>query len=162
MLSDSQYILETIQRAKAGDASCGEEALDLFISAVYASKIGGTTSAHQTLAEYIAGCLNSFTQGESLDIALRVSELKKRGQPQGTNKHDKTAYAALLVLLARELGSAERAKNRVLEIDSECGYKKRALDEIYTAHAPMRNLHRDDLIAWLNPRLRKVFRNSLR
>ena len=162
MLSDSDYILQTIERAKAGDAACGEEALDLFVGAVYSSQIGGATEAHQRLAEFIAACFNRFAQGESLDVALNVAGQRRKGQPRGTTKDDKTAYAAMLILLARQLGSAERAKDRILQFDAECGYKKRALDSIYKTHAPMRALDHDDLIACLNPRLRRVLTDSLR
>jgi hypothetical protein len=118
MLSDSDYMLQTIELAKAGDAACAEEALDLFVSAVYSSQIGGTTEAHQRLAEFIAACFNRFGHGESLDVALKVAGQRKKGQPRGTTKDDKTAYAAMLILLARQFGSAERAKDRVLQFDA--------------------------------------------
>jgi hypothetical protein len=103
----------------------------------------------------------------TLDDAFGVGEKRGVGQQRGTRKVNETSYAAVLVLLKRQLGSANKAKSTVLEYeeDSKTGktpISKRKLDTIYAQHEPLRDGDHDFLVAMLTPRHRKLFEKTLR
>ena len=71
-----------------------------------------------------------------------------------------------MILLQRRLGSANKAKDQILELEQGKGGKapvsRRTLDTIYASYAPSRELDNDDLVAMLCPSHRKLFGQTLR
>lgn len=143
-----------------------EEVLSIFRAAVDARAIDGSTPEYRRIAEYIAECFWKYSEGTDIDRALRLNASRGRGQPKGTRKVDETSYAALIILLARRFGSAEKAKEKILETEQapsgQTPISDRKLDEIYASHAPARKLAPDLLAALLSPAHRKLFAKTLR
>ena len=160
---NARYIAQTIDAALAGDVEAAEEVLSLYRSAVDARAIDGSSSEYRRIAEYVADCFWQYDQGTDIGRALRIDPPKARGQPKGTCKD---SYAALLILLQRQRGSANKAKDELLEREEGASGKgpvsRRTLDTIYTNYAPSRQLDHDLLVAMLSPAHRRLFAKTLR
>lgn len=141
------YMAQTIEAAIAGDVEAAEEVLSLFRGAVDGRFIDGASEEYRRLADYIAECFWQYDQGIEIDRALRIQRPRGRpGQPKGTCKVNQDSYAALMILLARRLGSGNKAKDEILEQEQGAKGKgpisRRTLDTIYTSYAPARELDR--------------------
>jgi len=163
---NAQYVMQTIEAALAGDLEAAEEVLSLFRSAVDARAIDGVSQEYRRVAEYVAECFWQYDQGTDIGRALRLDRSTGRGQPKGTRKVNQDSYAALMILLQRQLGSASKAKNAIMEQEQEANGKsrisRRTLDTIYTSYAPSRRLDRDMLVDMLSRAHRKLFAKTLR
>jgi len=170
----AEYIRDTLAAVK--DESLGakdrveaaEEALSMFRSAIDAGIIFSTVPGYQQLAKHVAECIWRYeNDGAALEDAFRVSARRGAGQPKGTKKVNESSYAALLILLERELGSANKAKSKVLELEEDLRtgktpISKRTLDTIYAEHEPLRDGEHDLLVVMLTRRHRKLFEKTLR
>jgi hypothetical protein len=163
---NARYIAQTIEAATAGDVEAAEEVLSLFRGAVDAHAIDGVSEQYRRIAEYLAECFWRYDQGTDIARALRLEAQRSRGQPKGTTKVNHDSYAALMILLKRHLGSAEKAKAEILCAEQDKRGKgpasKRILDSIYANYAPARGLDHDLLVSMLSPAHRKLFGISLR
>ena len=165
---DERFTIETIERAKAGDMEAAEEALRLFCEAVDHRLQKGIARADHLLLEHFADCFRRYLDGTRIELALGLDRQRKAGQPKGTRKVNEDSYAALIVLLQRRLGSADKAKRKVLELESvatrigKAPISKRSLDTIYAICVGTRSLDDEVLMAMLSPHHRKVFADSLR
>ena len=163
---NARYVAQTIVAAAAGDVEAAEEALSLFRSAVDGRLIDGASEVYRQLAEYIAECFWKYDQGSEIARALHLHAERGRGQPKGTCKVNQDSYAALMILLARRLGSANKAKDAILEEEQGTKGKglisRRTLDTIHTSYAPARELDHAVLVTMLSPAHRKLFSKSLR
>ena len=161
-----RYIAETIEAATRGDTEAAEEVMALFRSAVDSRQIDGITRGQRRLAEYVAECFWKFDQGETVGKALGIEKPRGVGQPKGSTKVSQDSYAALLVLLARRMRSANKAKDYVLREEQDKDGKgmvsRRTLDTIYATYAPVRAYDHDLLVVMLSPAHRKLFGKSLR
>ena len=161
------YIDQTLQRAKDGNVDAAEEALSLFRGAVDARLIDGVSPEYRALAEHLAACLWRYeSTGEAIADALGVQSKLGVGAPKGTRKVNEDSYAALLVLVKRQLGSASQAKSKVLELEAnarnETPVSQRTLDSIYANYAPIRDWEHKDLVVMLTPAHRKLLAKILR
>jgi hypothetical protein len=160
------YIARTIKAANAGDASAAAEALSLFREAVDARNIDGTSVIYRKLAEYVAERFWSFeSTAFPLENALGTGQKRGPGQPKGSSKVGEDSYAALMVLLTRRFKSASKAKDRIIQLESDATGKsivsKSTLDAIYTSYKSTRDLDHDLLVVMLSPSHRKLFKNTL-
>ena len=157
---------ETFDRAVAGDVEAAEEVLDLFRSAVDSRQIDGQTARHRRIAEYIAQCFWAYAQGATIQQALRLEKSRGRGQPKGTRKVDESSYAAFLVLLRRQLGTASKAKDKVIELEQDVSgtatVSRRTLDTIFANYIGLRDFADDDLVVMMSRFHRKLFKKTLR
>ena len=170
--SEDDYFRDVIGHAKSGDVESAEEALKMIRAALDARMIDGAAPTYRAMADYLAECLTAFLdRGKPIENAFWLHAKRGRGRPKRSTETDHDAYAALMVLLQRMLGSADRAQDRIIEVFSstkrgnhflEPPIGKRTLQDIYTRYAPIRGYDRDLLIAMLTPELRKLFRKSLR
>lgn len=163
---NASFIGKTIEAAISGSVDAAEEALDLFRDAVDDGQINVAAPEYRRLAEYIAECFRQYSQGEGIDRALRLDHPRPTGQPKGACKVNQDSYAALMILLTRRLGSANKAKGQILEREEDAAGKasvsRRTLDTIYSSYAPARTLDDALLITMLSPAHRKLFGNTLR
>lgn len=160
------YVIQSIQAAANGDAAAAEEVLSLFRGAVDSRQIDGVTPEHRKLAEYVAEAFWKYSEGRDIAGALGIRPTRGVGQPKGSTKVNQDSYAALMILLARKLGSANKAKDNILQYEQGRSGKgvvsRRTLDTIYASYAPAREFDHGVLVVMLSPAHRKLFSKSLR
>lgn len=173
MITSDEYEAATIERALAGDAEAGREALDLCITGLYAGRIS------ERLAHYVAGRLQLVL--DALKDADRLRGVKKSsgsvrsardgaiadalcinrstGRPSDPIPDWQTQLAAIGVYLRRKNVRAERAYAAMSQARESIANKtleRREAQRVVKAHGPLWKHSDESLIRLAGPVLREI------
>ena len=139
---EADFIRDLIERAKQGDHDAGKEVLRYVQTGIDTRAIVATAPEFELILTHLADVLTGYLDGSmAIDRALCVEREPVVGRPFGASGDEKDSFAALMILLVKRCGTANKAQDRILAVFERHGtppFERRSLQDIYSARSPMR------------------------